>query len=141
MNIDTVFDFMVENNVGAESCNILDNPNCLRIEYLPDDLRQRSIQGIEEIISKHKIQPTWKLVNIRRPDAIEINISNTVYEYLNFLKSYKTPTDVDTVRPLTARFLNGFDKLRNNSLWQYNTDLAKYLEEYGYNSTSNQLYS
>jgi hypothetical protein len=128
---------MVENNITAESCNILDNPNCLRIEYLPDDLRQKSITFIEEIIAKHQIQPTQKLENIRRHDTQHISISNTVYEYLDFLKSYKTPTDVDTVRPLTARFLNGFDKLRNNSLWQYNTDLAKYLEEYGYNSTSN----
>ncbi len=136
MNVDSVFNFMIENNITAESCNILDNPNCLRIEYLPDDLRKKSIQSIEQVIKKHQIQPTWKLVNIRSDDT-HISISNTIYEYLDFLKNYKTPTDVDEVRPLTARFLNGFDKLRKNNLWQYNTDLAKYLEAYGYNSTSN----
>ena len=137
MNVDSVFNFMIENNITAESCNILDNPNCLRIEYLPNDLRKKSIQSIEQVIKKHQIQPTWKLVNIRGHDTHRISISNTIYEYLDFLKNYKTPTDVDEVRPLTARFLNGFDKLRKNNLWQYNTDLAKYLEAYGYNSTSN----
>jgi radical SAM protein with 4Fe4S-binding SPASM domain len=132
LNMDSLFKFMVEWGVGAESCNILDNPNCLRIEYLTEDLREKAITRIEDVIVELNIKPENKLINIRGKDTIDQSISNTVYEYLEFLTTYNIPEDTATVRPITARFLNGFDKLRGNSLWQYNTDLAEYLTLHGY---------
>ena len=38
--IDKLFVYMLENKVIAESCNILYDPACLRIELLPADIRQ-----------------------------------------------------------------------------------------------------
>ena len=50
------FEFIIENSIIAESCNLLTTPSCLRLELLPDDILEKIINKIDNIIKKYDIK-------------------------------------------------------------------------------------
>jgi len=132
-HIDTVFRFMLEHKVTAESCNILHEPGCLRIELLPHDIRQEIIAGIDQVIADHGLsEPNEVIVNRRREDLIDPVISSVIFEYRNFLLSYDIPINVDEERRNLVKFLKAFETLRNNSILTYLPNYEEFLRSYGY---------
>jgi hypothetical protein len=132
-HLDTIFKYMIENNVIAESCNILQDPRSLRVELLPDDLRHAVLEKINKVINQYNlIDPCQSIVNRRRDDLIGPVISQVVIEYRNFLESYQTPATATADREELVKFIRAFEKLRGNSILDYLPEYEKFLRSHGY---------
>jgi MoaA/NifB/PqqE/SkfB family radical SAM enzyme len=127
-----IFDFLIENKVIAESCNILTEPSCLRVELLPDNIKQDIIKQIKDIIAKHGIEPQTVAVNRRRNDLICQVISNIIYEYLTFLETCQAPADVEEQRYDLIKFTRAFERLHHNSILDHLPEYEEFLRSYGY---------
>jgi sulfatase maturation enzyme AslB (radical SAM superfamily) len=130
--ITDIFKLMIEKNVIVESCNILSTPSCLRMELLPEDLRQRTIEKIENLINSYQLINTAQIINHRRGDLISGVISNRIFEYLQFLKNYTVPDDVELERYKLVKFIKSFEAIRNNSILDHLPDYENFLRSYGY---------
>ena len=132
-HIDTLFDFMIENSIIAESCNLLQDPSCLRIELLSKDLVNISLDKINKIIKKYDLsKPTQSLVN-RRNDTIKIQvIEDIIFEYKHLLENMQEPKDVEKERHKLIKFIKAFELLRNNSILTYLPEYEEFLRSYGY---------
>ena len=130
-NIDNMFEFMIENKVIAESCNILFEPQYLRIELIPNDIRSEIIHKLEVLINKYNLNSV-KIVNIRRTDLVDKVIADVIIDYYNFLKNYDVPTDAEKLRFDLVKFLKSFESIRNNCILDYAPRYEKFLRSYGY---------
>ena len=122
---------MIEKNVIAESCNILFKPECLQIELLPENIRQQTIDKLDQLIVKYKLTKTSDN-NIRKADAIADVIGNVVIDYRQFLTTYTIPKNVDILRQQLVTFLKSFEALRNNSILDHAPNYTEFLRHYGY---------
>jgi MoaA/NifB/PqqE/SkfB family radical SAM enzyme len=129
--LDKLFEFMIEKKITAESCDILVEPLHLRMELLPDDIRNEIIKKFEFVIDKYKLNKT-NVVNERRKDLIDQIIANLIVDYLRFLKTYEVPADIEYHRHNLVDWLKSFEKLRNNSILTYAPRYEKFLRHYGY---------
>lgn len=132
-HIDTLFDFMIENSIIAESCNLLQDPSCLRIELLPKDLVDIVLDKINKIIKTYDLsRPTQSLVN-RRNDTIKNSvIADIIFEYKHLLEIMQEPKDVEEERHKLIKFIKAFESLRNNSILDYLPEYENFLRRYGY---------
>jgi MoaA/NifB/PqqE/SkfB family radical SAM enzyme len=130
-DIDKLFVYLLENKVIAESCNILYDPAHLRIELLPEDIRDEIKNKIKAVIDYYELTDT-NIVNIRRPDLINAVTSNTVLDYYTFISEYQTPQNLNELRHNLIIFLKSFESIRNNSIIDYLPRYEKFLRNYGY---------
>lgn len=132
-HIDSVFEFMLDNKITAESCNILHEPSCLRIELLPDDLRQEIITKIDKLIDQYElVESNEVIVNRRRDDLVNPVIRSVIFEYRDFLASYQLPNDVEEQRYKLVKFLKSFEILRDNPILNYLPEYEEFLRSYDY---------
>ena len=129
--IDLMFEYLIEKNVTAESCNILSNPESLRIELLPENIRQDIIDKLDRLIKKYDFQKTNHL-NVRRSDNIPDVIANLVVEYYQFVSTYTVPNNVEELRKSLVDFVKAFESIRHNSIINYAPNYEKFLRSYGY---------
>lgn len=129
--LDTLIEYLFDKEIIAESCNILTEPECLRIELLPDDIRGEIIEKLQRVVDQRKLVRS-EIYNVRHQDLINAAISNTVIEYLDFMKNYKTPGDADKHRYDLVNFLKAFETLRKNSIIDYAPRYTELLRSYGY---------
>lgn len=131
--LDTVFEFMISKVVTAESCNILWEPSCLRIELLPPNLLNKTLEKLNAIIDKHQITPNEKLIINRRSDDLVVPvISDLIFEYKRFLETYTTPDNVEDERYNLVKFVKAYESLRHNSILDYLPEYEEFLRIYGY---------
>jgi len=130
--IDEIFEYMLLNSVTAESCNILNSPECLRIELLPDNLKQNIIDKILLVINRYDLQPGPQIINRRREDLTKQVITNIIFEYLDLLKKLPTPTDIEKQRMDLVKFTKAFESLRNNHILDHLPEYEEFLRSYGY---------
>ena len=124
---------MIENHVIAESCNILSDPSCLRIELLPNSIRQEVIDKLNKVIDEYGlVESDTVIINRRREDLIDPVISAVVFEYRNFLKNYVEPADIEIQRYNLVKFIRAFESLRNNTILSYLPEYEEFLRRYGY---------
>ena len=132
-HLDTVFKFMLDNNIIAESCNILHEPASLRIELLPDDLIEKVIIKINNIIKDYNlISNDSVIVNRRRDDLTYAVNRETIFEYQHFFATYLAPNDVDAQRTDLVKFIRAFEQLRDNTILDYLPEYEEFLRSYGY---------
>lgn len=132
-HIDTLFEFMIENSIIAESCNLLQDPSCLRIELLPKDLLDIILTKINKVIEKHQlIEPTHTVINRRNDNIKNQVIAGIIFEYKNLLVSMQTPSNVEQERINLVKFIKAFESLRNNSILTYLPEYEEFLRSYGY---------
>lgn len=129
--IDLMFEYLIEKNVTAESCNILSSPDVLRMELLPEDIRQNIIKKLNKLIKKYNFKKTDQ-PNARRSDIIPSIIGNVILEYYEFISTYNIPNDVEELRKKLVRFIKSFESIRNNSILDYAPKYEKFLRSYGY---------
>jgi MoaA/NifB/PqqE/SkfB family radical SAM enzyme len=130
-HLDSIARFMIENEIAAESCNILHRPAMLRMELMPDNIRASVISKLRSIIAEHdltRIEP----INARKQTGIQQAISNVIFEYLNFLESYEVPKDAFKHRCDLVNFIKSFEKIRGNSILDYAPEYTKFLRDHGY---------
>ena len=128
--IDRLFVYMIENNVIAESCNILTDPSQLRIELLSDDLRSIVKEKIKNIIDYYELEPS-EIINVRRNDLIPEVIANVVLDYYKFICEYTVPDNVDELRLELVKYIKAFEILHKNSILDYLPEYEKFLRSYG----------
>ena len=131
--LDEVIQYMVDNNITAESCNILLDPSCLRVELLPQDLRERTLQKLQLVAENNSLVRSAT----QNPDTRNNNImreiqANVVYGYIDFLTEMKLPGDAQSERYKLVEFLKGFESIRGNSILDYAPEYLEFLKSYGY---------
>ena len=129
--IDKLFVYMIENHVIAESCNILHNPQHLRMELIPDDIRVEIKRKLETLIDVYKLEKS-AIVNIRRTDQIDQVTANLIWDYYQFICDYSLPEDSEQQRYRLVDFIKAFETIRNNSILDYVPRYEKFLRHYGY---------
>jgi MoaA/NifB/PqqE/SkfB family radical SAM enzyme len=130
-DIDLLIRYMLENQVIAESCNILQKPAQLRMELLPDDIRQEIIAKLKKVIEEFQLKK-YNVVNVRVTESIKKVISDIACQYLNFLETYPSLADEEELRYKLVNFIKGFESLRENSILDYAPRYEKFLRHYGY---------
>lgn len=128
---DQTFKFMVENNITAESCFILNDPPCLSMEILPDDIRTDILKKFEKIITKYNLKES-KIVNTRNPNNIHKVNADTFLDYYNFIKNYNQLPNLEEERYNLVKFLKSFEAIRKNSIIDYAPRYTEFLRHYGY---------
>ena len=129
--LDLIFEYMIKKNVTAESCNILSSPEMLRMELLPDDIRQEIVNKLDLLTKKYKFQKTDQ-PNARRSDIIPAVIANLILEYQQFISTYTVPDNVEKSRQQLVEFVKSFESIRHNSIIDYAPNYEKFLRSYGY---------
>lgn len=129
--LDQLFAYAIEKNITLESCYIMFKPECLRMELLPDDIRQEVIDKLQNLIDRHGLT-RHNITNIRNQSSISEVTSDSVYEYLDFVKSYNKPLDIDHQRKKLVEFLKSFESLRNNNILDYAPRYKDFLTSLGY---------
>jgi sulfatase maturation enzyme AslB (radical SAM superfamily) len=129
--IDRLFEYMIENQVIAESCNILRDPSCLRIELIPDDIRQEIKTKLHQLIEKHSLSEQ-KIVNVRRQDQIPKVIADVILDYYKFVCDFKSPENADQLRYQLIDYIKTFEQNRKNYILDYIPRYEKFLRHYGY---------
>jgi MoaA/NifB/PqqE/SkfB family radical SAM enzyme len=132
-HIDTIFEFMIEHSIIAESCNLLQDPTCLRIELLPDELVNLTIAKIDRIITTHKLdKPSESLINRRNDDIRDSVIADVIFEYKYLLENMQVPINVEQERYDTVKFIKAFEQIRGNNILDHLPEYEKFLRSYGY---------
>ena len=129
--LDQLFEYMIKNNITAESCDILHEPECLRIELLPDDIRQEIVYKLETLVAKYSLSRTG-VVNVRNHNQTHLVIADNVIEYLNFIKNFEVPDNKTASLKQLVEFLRSFESLRNNRITDYAPRYKDFLASIGY---------
>lgn len=130
--LDQIFEYMLTNNVIAESCNILSDPSCLRIELLPESLRLAAVDKLSKVIERHNLVLKQPIVNRRREDLIRPVIANLIYEYREFLENIKPPANAEQERYDLVEFTRAFERVHNNKILDHLPEYEEFLRSYGY---------
>jgi hypothetical protein len=131
--IDTLFEFMIENSMIAESCNLLQDPSCLRIELLPSDLVNLAVDKINRLIQKYNlVKPEESLVNRRNDNIKHLVIADIIFEYKTLLENMQVPINVEEERYNLVKFIRAFESLRGNNILNYLPEYEEFLRSYGY---------
>jgi pyruvate-formate lyase-activating enzyme len=128
--LDQVFEFMIKHDIIAESCNILHQPRCLRMELMPDDIRQETVTKLQTIVDR--LGTYEPQVNTRRSDLSRQIIAQLANEYLEFVKTYTRPADTNESHQELVKFLKSFETIRNNSILDYAPRYKDFLRHIGY---------
>jgi len=130
--LDELLQFSIDNKIPVESCNILQKPSVLRIELLPNNLKEIAIQKLDTLIKKNNLPDTKTVVNIREFSKVDSVIANRVYEYKRLLENMHIPLNAEEERFGLVKFLNTYEQVRNNSILEYAPEFAEFLHKYGY---------
>lgn len=132
-HLDTVFNFMLENSITAESCNILWEPSYLRIELLPVNLVNQILEKFNHIIEKYSLEENNEIIINRRRDDLTIPvISNLIFEYKQFLQTYQIPDNIESERHNLVKFIKAYESIRHNCILDYLPEYEEFLRSYGY---------
>jgi MoaA/NifB/PqqE/SkfB family radical SAM enzyme len=129
--LDQLFEYMIEKNVIAESCNILHTPAELQIELMPTDLRIALQTRLNTLVDKYQLNQT-DITNVRRADLISDVIANVILEYKNFIDSFTPPDNAEQLRYKLVEYIKAFESIRNNSILDHAPDYTDFLRSYGY---------
>ena len=132
-HIDTIFKLMLEQKITAESCNILHEPSCLRIELLPKDLVAAILDKITQIINDYGlVQTDQTIVNQRREDLIESVNQQVIFEYKYLLENFAVPANVEEERQNLVKYIKAFEQIHKNTISDYLPEYEEFLRAYNY---------
>lgn len=81
-----LYEFALKNHIGIESCNFLSEPEYLKINLLPKDLRTKIIEDMYKFLNTHKTHNENKILNVRNPSTIKDYICQDLESYINYLE-------------------------------------------------------
>ena len=127
--IDRVFEFAFEKNIGIESCHFLYRPECLQIQGLSLDLRSPIIKRLENFIRTHK-QDEELILNVRNKLFAKQAVIQDAESLLNFLKNEPYVT---THHKNLITYIKKLEKHRHNRILDYIPHYEKFFTSIGYN--------
>lgn len=132
-HIDTIFEFMLENKIPAESCSVLREPKCLRVELLPPNIINKCLEKVNSIIKKYNLQPnSSEIINRRNNEVVDHVIIDTIFEYKKLFETIEFSSDVEHLRYDMVKFIKAFEAIRNNCILDYLPEYEEFLRSYGY---------
>jgi len=132
-HLDQLFEFMINNHIIAESCNILTFPSCLRMELLPSNLRTEIIAKLKNIVEKYNLERSQdKIINRRVSEKIDTVINEVVFEYIDFLEKYEDPNNIEQSRDDLIKYIHAYESIHNNTILDYLPEYEEFLRSYGY---------
>lgn len=130
--IDELIAYMHKNMITGESCNIMHKPECLRMELIPDDLRLLAIEKLNKVVEELHLVRTDPIVNTRDHTLCHNVISAVAHAYIDFLKNFSPPDDVEKQRADLVSFITSFETVHHNKILDVAPEYADFLHEYGY---------
>jgi len=132
-HLDTLLELMINEGISAESCNILVEPSCLRIELLPKELIKICLDKINQIIEKFQlVQTDQTIINRRRDDLVDTVIAQVIFEYKNLLENLVAPTNIEEERHKLVKYIKAFEQVHENTILDYLPEYEEFLRSYGY---------
>ena len=132
-HLDSIFEFMIEHSITAESCNILWEPSYLRFELLPIELINQILDKFNKLILKYKLVPNKQIIINRRHDNLVLPVINDlIFEYKYLLETYQIPDNIESECYNLIKFIKAFESLRNNCILDYLPEYEEFLRSYGY---------
>lgn len=129
--MDQMMNYLLEKNIPAETCNIFSDPKQLKMELLPDDIKQMILNKLNYIILKNNLSAdAQKVVDTRNTGNIEKTLNDLIVSFIDILENAPTPTDTNLSE--TVRFLKAFEGLRNNTILDYLPEYEEFLRHSGY---------
>lgn len=110
--------------------SLLVNPSWQRAVLLPDYLKQRIYDRLQDTLSKLPNTPD-QYNNQKDPNRIDISIKKECNSLSNLMLK-PAPDDAERHRRDCARHLDQWDRLKDINLKDYDRDLYDFLVEYGY---------
>ncbi len=131
--LDTLVDYMMQTGLHSETCQVLTRPAGMQVQVLPQSLRPWAIDRLEAVLDKYDLRTKQDLtvVNTRVPEAQPANIANDIISYINILKNEPVVDSVIVINQLKF-MLQGFEKLRNNSIRSVAPEYKEWLDEIGF---------
>lgn len=129
MYLDDIYRFALENNVGVESCNFLNEPSYLKIDMLPLELRKVAITKLSNVSEKIVKKSEKPVINIRRKDTVVETIKTDIESVISYLNN--VPVDTSQYNNLIT-FLKTLEKKRNNKITDHAKEYGKFLTSIGY---------
>jgi sulfatase maturation enzyme AslB (radical SAM superfamily) len=117
----SVYQYAWDRSIAIESCNFLDQPECMRPSVLPLSHRQPIIDRMESWIVEHDTN-SETIVNIRDPSVSRQQIVQDLQSYVNYLKR---ESDESFRLPELVTYLKRIEAGRGNSVL---THLPQYEE-------------
>lgn len=137
MELDKLFGFFIEQGITWETCDILSWPLYLRIELLPDDLRELAILRLKRLVVKYEIPHIiGNEPDTRNPANAKRVMSNSIYSYINFLENYDVPETIESDRYDLVTALHEHEKTRGNCILDHAPEFESFLRKYGYEGKS-----
>jgi len=132
-HLDQLFEFMIENKIIAESCNLLYDPSCLRMELLPKEIKQQIVNKLNNIVSKYNLKRSNdKIINRRVVEITDSVISDIVFEYIDFLTNHTEPDNIVEERQNLIKFIQAYESIHNNNILDYLPEYEEFLRSQGY---------
>lgn len=129
--LDLLLDYLFDLGITAESCNILYTPASLRMENMPDDIRVETIDRLQSLVDRRQLSKS-AATNHRCAGLEYTALSNITIEYLEFVKGFHAPDDVENQRKDLVRFLKAFETQHRNSILDHAPRYTEFLRTYGY---------
>jgi len=123
-----IYDYAWQHSIAVESCNFLNQPECLRPSVLPVSLRQHIIDQLQSWIDQHPVEP-GTVINIRHPNLAQQQIVQDLQSYINYLKS---EPDQSWRLPDLVQYLKKLEAGRGNSVLTYLPDYEELFRTAGY---------
>ena len=111
----SVYEYAWHNSIAVESCNFLDQPECMRPSVLPAIYRQHIIDRMQEWIELRGTGDQT-IVNIRDPNVARQQIVQDLQSYVNYLQH--EPDESHRLPELVA-YLKRIESSRGNSVLAY----------------------
>ena len=124
----SVYKYAWDRSITIESCNFLDQPECMRPSVLPMSHRQAIIDRMESWINKHSTGGQT-IVNIRDPNVAQQQIIQDLQSYVNYLKS---ESDESFRLPELVTYLKRIESSRGNSILTYLPQYEELFRTAGY---------
>ena len=128
MYIDQLYDYVMKNKVGIETCNFLYKPKYLKINALPMDLRKKAIERIKKVIDVNHSNEQ-KIFNIRNPNTYDTYVRQDATSFINYLQH--EPYDTTYHKELVD-FLQRLEQKRNNSILDHLPEYEEFFRSIGY---------
>jgi hypothetical protein len=123
-----IYEYAWDHNIAVESCNFLNQPECLRPAVLPVEYRQRIIDELQHWIDQHTVE-SETIVNIRNPNVAQQQIVQDLQSYVNYLKNQP---DESHRLPHLVQFLKQLEGNRKNSILDYLPEYEQLFRAAGY---------
>ncbi len=124
-----LYEYALEKNIGIEACDFLYEPDYLKINLLPKELRMPIVQDIENFLQNNNYQPQEKVLNVRNPSTVKDYVYQDLISYKNYLLN--EPHDSTNEK----KFINFVKKIENNrkqKITDYMPEYEKFFRNIGY---------